>query len=424
MVDGLLGSIGQGVQNFFGGFGGGQGMPGMTDEERKYLQGQNVQSLGRMLMVLGMPMTAQQRSQAITQMVGNMPDPTQQLGRLQEMKLRQMQLEQAKRQQEGLANFGNLLRSGGQPPMQTPAPAQAVVPQSGDEVRAPLAPQPAVPLTPQQQTLTSPLPGITGQQFQIIQGIGATQGEEAAQKAYTELALDNLKPRKSDLPNDVILYQLAQNDPKFAEFLRSKSQTNINLGDKATQFTNEEVTKLLMKDFQAGKSAVGELERVNRIRQLLDQGIITGFGANGLITLGQAAQQYGLTANNPIIANSQTALTELARGSLEAAKMLEGQGQITDAERRLLADVAGGRIDLDEQAIRNVLEITERIATRTVQSGRNAADILREDVKGTAKERAFSIRDPNFEPFNFGQPTQQTQPQKRQRIDINGNVIQ
>lgn len=188
MVDGLLGSIGQGVQNFFGGFGGGQGMPSMSEEEQKYLRGQNVQSLGRMLMVLGMPMTAQQRSQAMAQMVGNMPDPTQQMARMQEMKLRQMQMEQAKRQQEGLANFGNLLQQGPQV-VETPVPGavpQQPMPQSGEEVRAPLA-----PITPTQQKLVSPLPGITGEQYQFLRTFG--NDPAAAQEMYQKLAIENMK---------------------------------------------------------------------------------------------------------------------------------------------------------------------------------------------------------------------------------------
>lgn len=197
MVDGLLGSIGQGVQNFFGGFGGGGQMPGMTEDEQKYLRGQNVQQLGRMLLVLGMPMTQAQRAQAMQGLVGNMPDQTQQLARLQEMKLRQMQMEQAKRQQAGLENFSNLLQGNGQ------QQAQA----------APQGPTTSgAPLTPQQQALVSPLPGITGEQFQTLRAFG--NDPATAQELYQKFVVANQKP--TDQPADVQEYNYYVQQEKAA----------------------------------------------------------------------------------------------------------------------------------------------------------------------------------------------------------------
>lgn len=190
MIEGLLGGIGQGLSNFMGGFGGGGGanMPGVTDDERKYLQQQSMQNFGRMLMVLGQQMTPAQRAQAMSQMAGNMPDPTQQLARMQEMKLNQLKMEQYKKQQEGLANFGNILKQDAQV-VETPVPGAAPqqrVPTSGEEARAPLA-----PITPTQQKLVSPLPGITGEQYQFLRTFG--NDPAAAQEMYQKLAIENMK---------------------------------------------------------------------------------------------------------------------------------------------------------------------------------------------------------------------------------------
>lgn len=430
---GILDDASNGISNFFGGFGSGgaANLPGVGDDERKYLQQQGMQNFGRMLMVLGQQMTPAQRSQAMAQMVGNMPDPTQQLGRLQEMKLKQMQMEQLKRQQQGLANFGNLLKTGVQSPS-TPAPQPN--PQSADDFRAP----PPAPLTPPQQVLTSPLPGINGQQYQTLQSIAQTGGEQQALELYQKFVLENQKG--GDQPSDVREYNYYVNQEKAAgrqpmswmEYQTAIKKagapsTEITLDRNAGKLGQETAFKLLDENFRAAEPAVRSLENSQRIRNLLDANAITGIAADKRVLIGQGLGMLGITADDPKIADTQQLITELAQRSLNSAALIKGQGSIAQPERELLANAAGGKIELDAKAIRKILEVSDRIAKIELENGKKAADIYRQQpgIAGTALENLYTVRDPNFEPLAPRQPTAGApQPNKPIVIDLNGNIVQ
>jgi hypothetical protein len=178
---------------------------------------------------------------------------------------------------------------------------------------------------------------------------------------------------------------------EYESALKKAGQTNINLGDTQSKLAITGAMKLAEEQLAAGQAASANLIGSNTIRSLLDEGAITGFGAEGKVLVGSALQNLGITPDDPRIANSRVLMSQLASRSLDAAGKMKGQGAITEPERKLLQEVAGSNIALGESTIRRILDITDRVDQAAMKQGVVAAEVLAgtEGIKGTPMERLF-----------------------------------
>ena len=160
--------------------------------------------------------------------------------------------------------------------------------------------------------------------------------------------------------------------------LKKAGQTTINVGDTAEKVMATNAANLLQEQLAAGHTAAANLSNSNTIRSLLDEGAITGFGAEGKVLIGSALQNLGITPEDPRIANSRVLMSQLASRSLDAAGKMKGQGAITEPERKLLQEVAGSNIALGESSIRRILDITDRVDSAALKQGMTAAGVLQE----------------------------------------------
>jgi hypothetical protein len=193
-----------------------------------------------------------------------------------------------------------------------------------------------------------------------------------AQKPGAEIQEYNLYRTQEEAANRV---------PKlFFEYkmaLKPPGQT-INVGDTAEKVMATNAANLLQEQLATGQAAATNLAGSNTIRALLDEGAITGFGAQGIVEIGSTLQKLGITPEDPRIANSRVLMTQLANRSLDAAGRMKGQGAITDPERKLLEQAAGSNIALGEGTIRKILDITDRVDQAALKQGIIAAGVLQE----------------------------------------------
>jgi hypothetical protein len=154
--------------------------------------------------------------------------------------------------------------------------------------------------------------------------------------------------------------------------------TTVNVGDTAEKVMATNAANLLQEQLATGQAAATNLAGSNTIRALLDEGAITGFGAQGIVEIGSTLQKLGITPEDPRIANSRVLMTQLANRSLDAAGRMKGQGAITDPERKLLEQAAGSNIALGEGTIRKILDITDRVDQAALKQGIIAAGVLQE----------------------------------------------
>jgi len=170
----------------------------------------------------------------------------------------------------------------------------------------------------------------------------------------------------------------------------------VNLGNKASETAATKIIESNIADIEAARQSVENINQSNQLRALLDEGVITGFGAEGRAMLGNAAQTLGFRADDPRIANTYTATTQLATRVLSAAQNMKGA--LSDKDIEFLKQASGGSVSLPEASIRRILELADRVDRRIIDRGRAAAtDIgnlpaLRES--GIAESSRLKIDEP------------------------------
>ena len=144
---------------------------------------------------------------------------------------------------------------------------------------------------------------------------------------------------------------------------------------------------------QQGKAA-DAAKVINNIdigRDLLNQGTIVGYGAEGLATLNAALERAGLDFGyNDAAANTRAYIATMG-GNVGSIITLFGAGTgLSDADREYAKIMAGGDVNLTEDALRKILLINE------VQS-RYAIDQYNKSVEKVAPELMAEVPPPSSE---------------------------
>jgi hypothetical protein len=165
---------------------------------------------------------------------------------------------------------------------------------------------------------------------------------------------------------------------------REPAPTNINLpkGPGAADSRLGAVyIDSLTNALDAGDAARSGLQTNEQIVQMLDQGAFTGPGANIKTTGVLIANMLGLAPEDELrkAENSQLLLTKFAGRSLEAAKSNQGQGALSNDERKLLERAAGGSLEMTEETMRRVAELSNKVYSKMVERASLAGDILSSD---------------------------------------------
>jgi hypothetical protein len=114
------------------------------------------------------------------------------------------------------------------------------------------------------------------------------------------------------------------------------------------------------ESFDAAQNARISLENNNRMIKMLDDGIITGTGANSSLAHQKLGAALGYNGHDRV------ARTEAFLGSMgsEVANVIK-QGKFgpptSDTDRKFAQDVAGANITLDEQTIRKLFALREEV---------------------------------------------------------------
>jgi hypothetical protein len=155
-----------------------------------------------------------------------------------------------------------------------------------------------------------------------------------------------------------------------------KPQTNISVstGETFAKEVAKGAAGQAQLQVEQGQSAASQIENSNRVRALIDQGVITGFGAEGRLKLGQAAQALGFNQNDPRIANTATLIPQLAQRTLNNASKMKGV--LSDSDILLLTKVSNADISVGEASLRQALDISDRVDREAIKRGRNAAQTI------------------------------------------------
>lgn len=148
------------------------------------------------------------------------------------------------------------------------------------------------------------------------------------------------------------------------------SQTVIDVKQQG-EFEKELGKKQAGKVFEsqtAAEDAAQILTSNADARALLDQGMITGAGAEFLVSLNQGLKQIGVDLGYAdAAANAQAYAAVLGNNVGKLIKQFGAGTGLSDADREFAKQIAGGRISLDEKALRRILDINDRAARKAIE---------------------------------------------------------
>ena len=180
--------------------------------------------------------------------------------------------------------------------------------------------------------------------------------------------------------------------PKFREKLleliekEGRGQTiSIDTGEKAESSFAKQLGKKQAETFSAQEESmigvVESLRQVDEARKLLDEGVITGFGANFLLGMGKALKQIGINNFDDAIANTEAFAASQAKQVAQIIKAFGAGTGLSDADREYALKAAAGDKTMDESAIRKILDINEKAYKNSIAHFNKRFDKLPDDLK-------------------------------------------
>jgi hypothetical protein len=202
--------------------------------------------------------------------------------------------------------------------------------------------------------------------------LGTTQGFKMAE--MLQKRLDALAPT-SDIKN----FRYGEKNPAFLNYQTSQrragaSSTKVILPEQEKEFEKElgsGQAKSIIKSREGAEDAASILQSNQIGRDILNSGAITGAGADFFVGLNQGLKTAGIDAGyGDAAANSQAYGATMASNVGKLIKQYGAGTGLSDADREFATKAAAGSVNMDEKAIRRVLDINDR-AARNIITGHN-----------------------------------------------------
>ena len=130
--------------------------------------------------------------------------------------------------------------------------------------------------------------------------------------------------------------------------------------DAGMKELNKQMGKSLVKQREDAQGAVKALESVYEAKNLLKAGIITGTGAEWITSFGNLlSSRLGFNYGDPV-ANTQAFAATMGNQVGQIIKQFGAGTGLSDADREYAEKIVGGKITLNEGAIRRLIYINEK----------------------------------------------------------------
>lgn len=164
---------------------------------------------------------------------------------------------------------------------------------------------------------------------------------------------------------------------------------------------NPELEEYLVKQLETydPKGLENRFNVINEQMNILNDGIISGFGANALTTIATLGQRFGILSEQQqqTLANTQTFDSNAGNLVAEVIKAFGAGTGLSDADREYATKIAGGLISLEELSLKKILDITQRRAIAEAELYNKQLAKLGEDWAAQAIEpprfRRMTLKD-------------------------------
>lgn len=173
----------------------------------------------------------------------------------------------------------------------------------------------------------------------------------------------------------------------------------------------EQVGKDSAGQYEAAQNAVKSLESQKVAIELLNEGMISGFGANIKVSLGKALQAAGFNYAKDEVANAEAFGAVQAKQVAEIIKAFGAGTGLSDADREFARQAAAGDITMTEQAIRRIIDINNRASMAVIKAWNKKAEGFN---KLPGSPFGFSVEVPEMPQASFSTTGVLEEPQKEQ----------
>ena len=205
--------------------------------------------------------------------------------------------------------------------------------------------------------------------------------------------------RSQQMPADYQNYLQAKKEGyggnffQYQQELRRAGASSVVVGPQEKSFETalgSGQAKKLLEDKAVADDARDIIATVQQGRQLLQSGMITGFGAEFLTNVGAALNQAGINFAEDRVANTQAFAANMAANVGRIIKQFGAGTGLSNADREYAEKMAGGKVTLDRKAIERILDINERAA-------RNVIKLHNERVKGIKTNIPLTVEMPTVQ---------------------------
>lgn len=223
------------------------------------------------------------------------------------------------------------------------------------------------------------------------------QQYQLAQQQGFQGSLLDFKRAQQATPAEIQAYQLAQQqgfkgsilDYKKAVAAAGASRTTLSPTIRVGQTLGDQlagkVADVAIKDIGNAATASGTLNSIEQVRENLPEAI-TGPFAGFRTQVARLASEVGLSDYGKKLAATQRTVQGLASMSLDGAKKLEGQGQITEFERALIEKASSAPQSMSREEIMAATEAVEKVQRVMITRGMTQAEAV--------------LANPNFAPLH------------------------
>jgi hypothetical protein len=156
-----------------------------------------------------------------------------------------------------------------------------------------------------------------------------------------------------------------------ATYNKPAASTIVNVDNKQESEFNKQLgggqAKKVLEDKGKAEDAAQILATNQVAKNLLDKGMLTGVGAEFFTTLNQGLSQAGIDFGKANAAqNSQAFGALMAKNTATIIKNFGAGTGISDADRIYAKQAAAGDITMDENAIREIIKVNDRVARAAI----------------------------------------------------------
>lgn len=171
-------------------------------------------------------------------------------------------------------------------------------------------------------------------------------------------------------PGDTGPYQVGP-DNKVSAVGGGNTNVTTNVDTSGDSFAKEFGKTNAAQFFErraAAQDAAKSIQANADAAKLLDAGVISGFGADWMVSFGKALQQAGFTASDDAIANTEAFTATRAQEVGRIIKLFGAGTGLSDADREFATKAAAGQITMNEASIRRILDINDRAARNVIEN--------------------------------------------------------